>query len=121
MKMVLSFLFVVAGLVYMAIIAHADPAPLQAAATAAVDAAAAAAVQSLGQSIPSNPMTSGSFWATIATMYGAFNLIMSGVQQFLGLGARSSNKTLQAVSAKALTAVQHVTGNPDVSVTPPKG
>lgn len=101
------------------LICHADTSPAQAMADAAVNGAVNGALQAAQQQLNPGQLMTTPIVATIGALVGAFGLILSGFQQLFGLGAKSKNAKLASVSAKALTAIQHVAGAPDVP-TPPK-
>lgn len=121
MKTFLSLIMVLVGFLYLT--AHAQTAtptpppatnPVGAVVSAAATAAVTAAVQTAGAQV-SQGLTTGQGFATFAILYGAVSAILSGIQQLLGLGARSKSPKLASASAKALAVVQHATGNPQVS------
>jgi hypothetical protein len=111
MKALVSSLFVVVGLMYLS--AHAQTAPAAPPASAAPAPTVQAGLQAIAQAAAS----AGPILATLGTLFGAFGLILSGIQQILGVGARSKSPILSKYSGKALAVVQHVAGAPDVKTS----
>ena len=113
MRLLITSLIGIAGFIY---VANADPAPTgapsaQAVVSSAVQAATQAAIQSAAPAIQAQ---TAPYLATLAALYGAFNLVLSGLQQLFGLGARSKNANVSKASTVALSVTQHIAGAPDV-------
>ena len=118
MRTLVSIIFVVIGL---GVIALAQTPPTAGSvAGAALQAAATAAMNSVAQQAPTVTTTLGNgvFWGAIVTAYGAIGMIVSGLTQLLGIGARSSNKKVAQASSVGIAALQHYAGAPNVSTTP---